>query len=114
MVKNIPPDSRGMGLKPDCQASSAPQPVNSISPLLQDFCDTLSPEKGVSTHLIGFGLQGFQYKLVDLRIGLHQPNLTGLYQEVKVLAQITRHLCQAASLVTVVQPVVGDDACFES
>lgn len=78
------------------------------------LCDTLSPEKGVSTHFIGLGLQGFQYELVDLWLRLNQPDLTGLYQEVEVLAQITHHLCQAASLVTVVQPVVGDDACCES
>ena len=114
MVKSIPPDTRGMGLRPGCQASSAAQSVSSISPLWQDLCDTLSPEKGVSTHLTGLGLQGFQYKLVDLRLGFYQPDLTGLDQEVEVLAQITHHLCQAASLVTVVQPVVGDDAGCES
>lgn len=68
----------------------------------------------MSTHLIGLGLQGFQYELVDLRLRLDQPDLTGLNQEVEVLAQMTHHLCQAASLVTVVQPVVGDDACCES
>lgn len=68
----------------------------------------------MSTYLIGFGLQGFQYKLVDLRLRLDHPDLTGLNQEVEVLAQVTHYLRQAASLVAVVQPVVGDDACCES
>lgn len=93
---------------------SAPQSVNSMVPFLQDLWNILSPRKGVPTNLIGFCLQGVQYKLVDLRLRLDHPDLTGLYEEVKVLAQLTHHLGQDVSLVTVVQPVVGDNARCES
>lgn len=70
----------------------------------------LLPWKEASTYLTGADLQRVQHKLVDLRLWLEHSDLTRLYQEVKVRVQLTHHLGQAASLGTVIQPVVGEDA----
>lgn len=65
-------------------------------------------------YLTGAGPQGVQGKLVDLRVRLGHSDPTRLYQEVKVGPQLAHHSGQAASLGSVVQPVVGEDAGCKS